>query len=319
MTAAADRVSGLARRLRELGDQRTIAQLTSDIALDLLLYGRTGVGVGAPEPPYDGSAADLAFAAGDGSGGLLAGAFAGDPPPASVQVVVPLSALVGATDEPGEIDGWGCLPGPVLRDLALRAGSVWARLVTDPLSGQAVAMSTLSYRPTPAMRRQVRARDHVCRAPGCSRPARTCELDHDIPHAAGGPTALSNLTAKDSRHHGHKTTGVWRARRDPDSGAIDWTVQTGRTYRTFPHRYDDPDAPPCSRAEVALHGLLLAATAPSGDDAASDALTWEEAVAVERFHPVPRLPRGTRVEVEETTRWHGRYGGRGRAPGPAPF
>ncbi len=127
VTAALDRVDGLARGLRSGGDARTLEQLRSDLALDLLLYGWADPQQ-VPEPS--------------------ASTFVGQPPPARVSLVVSLTTVLGLDDQPGEIPGHGFVPAAVARSIAGAAGSVWRRLVTDPLDGTALELSTTRYRPT---------------------------------------------------------------------------------------------------------------------------------------------------------------------------
>ncbi|MDQ1537251.1 MAG: hypothetical protein QOE58_1644, partial [Actinomycetota bacterium] len=111
IAAAQGRVDRIARRLRKQGDPRTIAQLRADVATDLLLRGWV---------PGDPMFTQL-----------------GEPPAARVSVVVSLNTLLGLEQGIGQISGWGAIPAAQARKLALQAGSVWARIVTDPLTGRA--------------------------------------------------------------------------------------------------------------------------------------------------------------------------------------
>ncbi|MDO5696574.1 MAG: HNH endonuclease [Dermatophilus congolensis] len=209
--AAYERVDATARRLRGDGDSRTLRQLRSDVALDLLLTGQFPI----PSSPSE-----------------------GELPAGRVAITVSLASLVGLTDEPGQTR-FGDLPAAVVRDIALREGSTLARIVTDPVDGSVIDASTDSYRPTAAMRRYVTARDRTCRAPGCTVPAERCDLDHGTnwPH---GPTAPGNLTAKHRRHHEFKTRRLWRAEQQPD-GTVTWKTLCSE-YTTYPAGYDtDPD------------------------------------------------------------------------------
>ncbi len=129
VAAAVCRVDGLARAARASGRHggRTLSQLRSDIALDLLLYGQppdTGTGAAAvagAAPGHPGhvpghpgvvpghpGVAGRAEAGTVGSGGLgpvapVVGAY----PPARVQLIVSLETLLGVTDGLGEIPGYG--------------------------------------------------------------------------------------------------------------------------------------------------------------------------------------------------------------------
>lgn len=202
--AAYARVDQAARTLRAGGDDRSLSQLRSDVALDLLICG------------------ELAD-------------FPGELPAGRVQVSVSLACLVGATDTPGLVRG-GSLAAAVVREIALAEGSVLARIVSDPIDGSALDVSTEKYKPTEQMRRFVRARYRSCVAPGCTHDAASSDLDHGTPWPLGATTAR-NLSPKDRRHHRYKTLGWWRAGQEPD-GTIRWRTLTGR-HTTHPHRYDD--------------------------------------------------------------------------------
>jgi hypothetical protein len=244
VVAAMERVDDVARRLRGDGDARTLTQLRSDVALDLLLYGWVR----------------------EESGGVpaaTAATFVGQPPTARVSVVVSLGTLLGEEHGVGEVPGYGFISGDHARQLATARGSVWQRIVTDPVTGAALEVSTHRYRPTPAVARTVAALDAICRAPGCTTSVHRCDVDHDRPWPAG-PTRISNLSAKHRRHHNHKTRGTWRATTDPD-GTILWRTLSGRTYLTRRHDYDDPLGRPVTDTELD-HATALAATTTTFDD-----------------------------------------------------
>lgn len=227
IAGAHERVDEMGRRLRREGDPRTVSQLRSDLALDLLLFG---------ELPQ---CRDIL----------------GDLPAARVHVTVSLACLLGAVDEPGVVDAVGrreWLAAPIVRRMAVAAGSTWTRLVTDPATGHLVDLSTTSYAVTGRLRDRVLARDGITRAPGRMTPASRCDTDHDIDHAAGGPTSEANVSAKDRRGHNHKTRRTWTSVREPGiNGEITWTTPTGRTYATTPWDHRDLDPTPFSPCEAA--------------------------------------------------------------------
>jgi hypothetical protein len=143
---------------------------------------------------------------------VLTGHADGNPPgdaavPATVvvrlDVTVPIAALVGASDEPGDLAGHGPVDASLVRLLAETPGTVLRRLVTDPVQGL-VEVGATTYRPTAGVDRFVRARDVTCRWPGCQRPSRVCDLDHVVPWP-NGPTTVQNLLALCRRHHRLKT------------------------------------------------------------------------------------------------------------------
>lgn len=287
IVGAHDRVDLIARHLRRGGDSRSLRQLRSDITLDLVLYGQipTAAGGAAPvgsSPAGEPGRADdttpiVSTAATDGptashlltdllgdTGGagrrtvdtpwpspegptIDPAAFGGALPPARVDVVVPMSVLLGASDEPGMLtcgDTQEWLAARYVRDIAFTAGSTWRRLVTDPLTGHLRDLTVAGYAVTGELRERVLARDRISRAPGRVRPARWCDTDHDLDFALGGPSSESNVSAKDRRGHNHKTRRTWRSVREPGvDGEILWITPTGRTYATTPWDHHDPDPP----------------------------------------------------------------------------
>ena len=229
VTAALDRVDGLARSLRAAGDARTLAQLRSDVALDLLLYGWAD-----PETSTD--------------------TFVGQPPQARVNLVVALSTVMGLDDQPGEIPGHGFVTAAVARNMALAAGSVWRRVITDPAEGTALELSTGRYRPTVHVAEQVATLDAMCQAPGCTVPADRCDIDHERPWPRGD-TAVRNLRMRHRRHHNHKTRGTWQAE-SMHGGGTRWVTVSGREYLTQRYVYDDPLARPADLEEMRAAELV---------------------------------------------------------------
>ena len=250
--AAMTRVDAMARRLRSSGacGGRTLDQLRSDLALDLLLYGDVRDTVTGPSDRVPGAVDPVAEAANPrgpsgaelgmplGHGPVIDWGVVGQPPAAHVDVVVQLSTLLGCDDNPGELPGWGFVSGAQVRQIAHAAGSVWRRLVVDDATGEVVQVSAASYRPTTRMRDFVAARDRVCRGPGCQVSPVGADLDHDIPWPAGATTP-GNLSVKHRRHHQLKTFGLWATQQDPDTATITWTTLAGRTYVTHAHDYLD--------------------------------------------------------------------------------
>lgn len=152
-----------------------------------------------------------------------------------VNVVATADTLSGKSQQPGYVEGYGVIDADLVRELT---ASATRHLIVD-LPSEAGA---LTYHPPAALDRAVRCRDLTCRFPGCSRPARVCDIDHTIPFnhtdpGAGGRTVLANLKCLCRKHHRLKTfhggiTG-WRDEQLPD-GVVIWTSPTGKTYRTVP-------------------------------------------------------------------------------------
>ena len=104
-----------------------------------------------------------------------------------------------------EIPGVGVIPGDVVAGICERFDTRIRRVLLDPASGTTVETGAAGYTPSPAVRRFVTHRDGHCRAPGCARAARFCDLDHVIPWPLG-PTDPSNLLTLCRRHHRMKHT-----------------------------------------------------------------------------------------------------------------
>jgi hypothetical protein len=173
---------------------------------------------------------------------VLTGHADGNPPadaatPATVtvslNVTVPITALDGTSDEPGELQGHGPLDASTVRLLADTPGTVVRRLLTDPANGRLLEVGASTYRPSRMLDRFVRLRDVTCRWPGCERPAHSCDLDHAIPWPNGGTTA-ENLLALCRRHHRLKTLGRFDLTRNPDDGSTSVDTPLERRYERDP-------------------------------------------------------------------------------------
>jgi hypothetical protein len=64
---------------------------------------------------------------------------------------------------------------------------------------------TPGYTPTAGQKRLVKVRDRHCRMPGCRRRPGRCDIDHGRAYRDGGPTACWNLCCLCRRHHRIKT------------------------------------------------------------------------------------------------------------------
>ncbi|HEX2904984.1 MAG TPA: HNH endonuclease, partial [Jatrophihabitans sp.] len=122
----------------------------------------------------------------------LTGRAAADGVPVEVNLVVSTGTLLAGGTEPAYLDGYGPVPAPTARDLALsgQAPAWLRRLFTGPATGELVAVESRRRLFTPGQRRWVRIRDQVCRTPWCEAPVR--HTDHITPHEAGGATSIDN-------------------------------------------------------------------------------------------------------------------------------
>jgi hypothetical protein len=159
----------------------------------------------------------------------------------AVNVTVSVKTLAGASDAPGEIDGFGPIPAFLARRIAADPTGTWRRLVTDP-TGRVLDYGRSTYRPPADLARFVIARDRTCCFPGCARRAARCDLDHCRDWAAGGRTSAANVYALCARHHQLKSETTWRYQPLPD-GDLVWTSPTGHVYRRRPPPRDDDEPP----------------------------------------------------------------------------
>ena len=185
---------------------------------------------------------------------------------ARVSVLVPVSVLTCAGTAGGEsagggvpvLSGYGPISAEVARQLAAGAGA-WHRVLTHPVTGVVLDHDRTVYAVPRDLRRLVELRDGTCRFPGCRRRSETCDLDHTVAWARGGPTAEHNLAALCRHHHRvkhrHGHLGAWSVRRitpgphdgtapgtdgSPPGGTtghaavLEWTSPGGLVHRTAP-------------------------------------------------------------------------------------
>ncbi|BCB76776.1 HNH endonuclease signature motif containing protein [Phytohabitans flavus] len=196
---AAARIDALARAAKRAGDARSMDELRADLYLDILN------GDHIPDSPTP------------GGGG--------------VELVVPLSTLMGLSEQPGEINGWGPVVAEIARKVAdgQRDGS-WRFSVTDG-GGVLTAHGSMRRRPPARDAAFVKARDKTCRAPGCRTPAHRADLDHTRAWEDGGPTTPANLGVLCRHCHGYKhSRGVSLVQ--PRPGTFVWRTRLGHTYTT---------------------------------------------------------------------------------------
>jgi len=210
--AIRDRLSTIVAGLKIEGDERTDAQKRADAFSDLLLTGDT-------------CAATL-----EGTGGERSNVGHGIRP--KVLVTVPVMTLLGHSDEPGELEGYGPIDPDTARKLAAHAPSL-TRLLVHPVSSAVLDFDRTTYVVPADLRTALHVRDGVCRAIGCEQPATHAQIDHTDDWALGGTTKLGNLACLCEGHHRVKTYTRVKMRNLPD-GDIEWQLPSGRRYRTHP-------------------------------------------------------------------------------------
>lgn len=231
LRAVDQRLRLIAKAMRKAGDERTLAQLRTDLAVDLLL-GRLTVGAST------GEFADAAEGRTPGGMDPLStidvhalGAFARP----VINVTVPIQTLMGLSDEPGIMAGGEVLPGGLVRSLSANKESTWYRMLTDP-ARQCVELSTTSYKPTGPIVRQLVADFGTCLVTGCVVPAEECDIDHRV-RAPEGATSTENLGPACRGHHTSKHAPGFGLLADPDGSLV---FKTAGGFRHPVFKVDQP-------------------------------------------------------------------------------
>ena len=228
-----DRTTAAARALQGPDEARTLTQLRADItATWLLTTGTDG------DRHRTGGLARRHGWPGTGAGG------GGVPSPrAQVLVTVPVLSLLGATDEPAILDGYGPIPPSMARRLIADGADSFHRVLTDPRDGAPLEIGRTSYRLTKAQRQWLRLRDGRCPFPGCSNHSLDNEADHLLAWADGGTTGITNLGQPCPKHHRLKHGSAWTptgASKDHPPG---WTSPSGRHYPSEHQDWEPPHWP----------------------------------------------------------------------------
>jgi hypothetical protein len=162
-------------------------------------------------------------------------------PQPQVVVTVPMETLLGRSEAPGALAGYGPVAASIAREVAERG--TWRCAVVDGVHGTLLGLGratyTPEYRPGNPLVDFVRVRDVTCTFPGCFRSARRCDLDHRVRHPAG-PTCECNIGALCRKHHRLKHEAGFAVAKssDPDQppGTLVWTTPAGFRYAREPTR-----------------------------------------------------------------------------------
>ena len=218
--AICTRLTGMARGLQRADEPRTLTQLKADVLVDLIL---------------DRDETDEDDAAGAATGSSQGRRKRHRGITADVVILVPALTLLGRSDEPAVLEGYGPIDLDTARELAGTAPT-WLRVLTHPETGAFLSVGRTRYRPPPDLQAVLRLRDGTCRSPGCSRAAADCDIDHSIPfweNGQRGETTLTNLASLCKKNHRDKHEIGWSYVHE-DTGTLTWTSPTGHLYTTEP-------------------------------------------------------------------------------------
>jgi len=195
---ASNLINRIALHLKTADETRTLDQLRTDVALDLL-SGR-------------------AYGPANGKG--------------TIDLHVDLTTLAELNDNPGELAGFG----PVIADIARQVTehqqqAEWRYTVTDTETGMVIDNGTTKRRANARQQRHVQARNRTCITPGCRMPAVNCDLDHTKPWAQTRHTKVTELAPLCRHHHYQRHKYGWTYT-PIKGGDYLWTSRLGLKYTT---------------------------------------------------------------------------------------
>ncbi|MGY3379773.1 hypothetical protein ACVWYS_001730 [Arthrobacter sp. TE12231] len=235
-----ERTTAAARALQGPAETRTLAQLRADIAATWLLTNATG-GTGDGTTNVLAGGGTTNGLAGGGTGGCVGG---GVPVPrAQVLVTVPVLSLLGLTDEPAVLDGYGPIPPSMARRLVAGGAGSFYRVLTDPRDGAPLEIGRSSYRLTAAQRHWLRLRDGRCPFPGCNNHSLDNEADHLLAWADGGTTGIANLGQPCPKHHRLKHSSAWTPVGATTTSPPGWISPSKRYYPSEHQDWEPPRWP----------------------------------------------------------------------------
>ncbi|WP_299299539.1 HNH endonuclease signature motif containing protein [uncultured Brachybacterium sp.] len=214
-----------------------------------------------------------------------------------LNITIPALTLLGASDEPGSLDGTIPLPPALARSLA-GSTDTWYRVLTDACSGAFLPLPADKFEPTAAMLEHLRLRNAQCAVPGCTRPVSwASECDHieeclrGTP-GAGGLTEIENLHLLCWQHHLDKTNGLLDPTRlqtrPTEPGRTRWAVGRHGDVVTV---IDDLDTASIQIAEDLERAWIAFLRGTYAGEPATEPVTSEAEPPSPPRTPPPRPPR----------------------------
>ncbi|MCY1675934.1 HNH endonuclease [Pseudarthrobacter sp. SL88] len=298
-----NKTTAIARGLRGPGETRTLTQLRPDTAAALLLSAHTGAaatgGLDGGEGSGSASGADsLPGASGNGTDPYFVDLSKIPAPKADVLVTIPIFTMLGSTEEPADLDGYGPISAAMARKLVADGATSFYRVLVDPRDGAPLEIGRTSYRLTMAMKRWIRMRDGHCTFPGCTNPSTDNDTDHLTAWQHHGTTGVSNLAQLCPKHHRLKHNSGWTPTPATGTEPPGWTSPTGRHY---PAQHPDPQQPhwPPGLPDAlhmtgSLEQRILAGVAvcpeylladPPDDELLDEEFAWGDRVASDNLSP----------------------------------
>jgi hypothetical protein len=289
-SAIRNRLTAIARGMQGPNEPRTMPELCADIFSDGLLSsgpgisagnssagtgdGGAGGGIGGENTigSGEGSSSESGEAVGSEIGdgvssesgdGVSSGGGEGTAPGGSssiraqVLVTVPVFSLLGLTEEPAVLDGYGPIPPSMARDLVANGAGSFYRVLVDPRDGAPLEIGRSSYRVGKAMRNWLRLRDGKCPFPGCNNHSLDNEADHILAWHKGGTTGVSNLGQPCPKHHKLRHSSGWKPTPATKTEPPGWTSPTGRHYKSEHQDWEPPHWPEQLEPEWLVDGSVV--------------------------------------------------------------
>ena len=168
--------------------------------------------------------------------------------PIAVNLVLSDETLLGGSNGPAELGGYGPIPAAVARGLVWgavtdsRSRATLRRLYAHPRSGALVRMESRARLFPRGLATFIGLRDQRCRTPYCDAPIR--HRDHARPWSNGGPTSADNGHGSCERCNYAKEAAGWQVEPLVDETyrhTAEFTTPTGAQYRS--------GAPPLTRPQ----------------------------------------------------------------------
>ncbi|MEW1808933.1 HNH endonuclease signature motif containing protein, partial [Pseudarthrobacter sp. NPDC080039] len=220
-----NRTTATARGLQGPDETRTLTQLRPDVAASLLLGAGTATSTGENPRGAAETHTDIGRV---------------PTPKADVLVTVPVFSLLGSTDEPATLDGFGPIPASMARKLVADGAHSFYRVLVDPRDGAPLEIGRTNYRLTETIKQWIRMRDAKCTFPGCTNHTPDNDTDHLHAWDHGGTTNVSNLGQLCPKHHRLKHHSQWAPDPATTKDPPGWTSPTGRHYKP---EHPDPEPP----------------------------------------------------------------------------
>jgi hypothetical protein len=152
-------------------------------------------------------------------------------PAVMINLVVSDQVLLGDSNDPAYVEGYGPIPADLARELSASTRAWVRRLYAVPETGRLVAVDSTARLMPDQLARMIRLRDQRCRTRWCDAPIR--QSDHVRAVAEGGETSEPNGQGLCEACNRAKQAPGWRARPSPDlRHAVETTTPTGHTYRS---------------------------------------------------------------------------------------